>query len=156
VVIGAGIIGLELGSVWRRLGAKVTVVEFLDRITPGMDAEMAKTFQRALTKQGMSSSWREGHRRQDVEDRRHPDRRAEAGGAAESLEADYVLVAIGRRHYTEGLGLESVGIVPDKRGFIAVDHFKDLGARRSGRWAMRSLAPCWPTRPRKTPSPVSS
>ncbi len=134
IVIGAGIIGLELGSVWRRLGAEVTVVEYLDRITPGMDAELAKTFQRGLTKQGMiftlgakvtgAKSGKSG-----VEVTVEP----VAGGPAETLKADYVLLAIGRRPYTEGLGLESVGIVPDKRGFIETDHFRTSAP---GIWAL--------------------
>jgi dihydrolipoamide dehydrogenase len=134
IVIGAGIIGLELGSVWRRLGAKVTVVEFLDRITPGMDAETAKTFQRALTKQGMEfklsskvTGAKAGKTKVDLTVE------PVAGGAAETLSADYVLLAIGRRPYTEGLGLETVGIVPDKRGFIDTDHFKTSA---SGVWAV--------------------
>jgi dihydrolipoamide dehydrogenase len=125
VVIGAGIIGLELGSVWRRLGAEVTVVEYLDRITPGMDAETAKTFQRILTKQGVK--FKLGTKvtaakasKTGVALTLEP----AAGGDAETLNADYVLVAIGRRPFTESLGLETVGIVPDKRGFIANDHFK--------------------------------
>lgn len=125
VVIGAGIIGLELGSVWRRLGAEVTVVEYLDRITPGMDAETAKTFQRILTKQGVK--FKLGTKVTGAKASKtgvaltvEPS----AGGAAETLNADYVLVAIGRRPFTKGLGLETVGIVPDKRGFIANDHFK--------------------------------
>ena len=125
IVVGAGIIGLELGSVWRRLGAEVTVVEFLDRITPGMDTEVATAFQRTLTKQGMSfklgakvTGARSG--KDGVELTVEP----AAGGAAETIKGDVVLVAIGRRPYTEGLGLESVGVTPDKRGFIAHDHFK--------------------------------
>jgi dihydrolipoamide dehydrogenase len=123
VIIGAGIIGLELGSVWRRLGAAVTVVEFLDRITPGMDEETAKTFQRSLTKQGIA--FRLGTK---VTGAKAGDKGVEltvepvAGGPAESLKADYVLVAIGRRPFTDGLGLDSVGIKPDKRGFIETDH----------------------------------
>ncbi len=134
VVIGAGIIGLELGSVWRRLGAKVTVVEFLDRITPGMDAEVAKTFQRALTKQGMEfrlASKVTGAKagKKSVSLTVEP----VAGGAAETLEADYVLLAIGRRPYTEGLGLETVGVTPDKRGFIETNHFQTAAA---GVWAI--------------------
>ena len=122
-IIGAGIIGLELGSVWRRLGAAVTVVEFLDRITPGMDAETAKTFQRALTKQGIA--FRLGTK---VTGAKAGDKGVEltvepvAGGAAETVKADYVLVCVGRRPFTDGLGLESVGIKPDKRGFIETDH----------------------------------
>jgi dihydrolipoamide dehydrogenase len=134
VVIGAGIIGLELGSVWRRLGAQVTVVEFLDRITPGMDGETAKTFQRALTKQGMVfklSSKVTGAKvgKSDVSLTVEP----VAGGAPETVTADVVLLAIGRRPYTEGLGLESVGIVPDKRGFIDTDHWKTSAP---GVWAI--------------------
>ncbi|HEY0648310.1 dihydrolipoyl dehydrogenase [Phenylobacterium sp.] len=134
VVIGAGIIGLELGSVWRRLGAKVTVLEFLDRICPGMDAEMAKTFQRSLTKQGME--FRLGAKvtgakasKKGVTLSYEP----VAGGAAETVEADYVLVAIGRKPWTENLGLESVGITPDKRGFIETDHWKTSAP---GVWAI--------------------
>ncbi|KAK0360830.1 hypothetical protein LTR94_025777, partial [Friedmanniomyces endolithicus] len=109
IVVGAGIIGLELGSVWRRLGAEVTVLEFLDRITPGMDTEVATTFQRTLTKQGMvfklgakvtaAKSVKDG-----VELTLEPAK----GGEAETLKGDVVLVAIGRRPYTEGLGLETV------------------------------------------------
>jgi dihydrolipoamide dehydrogenase len=123
LVIGAGIIGLELGSVWRRLGAEVTVVEFLDRITPGMDEEVAKTFQRALVKEGIT--FRLGTK---VTGAKAGDKGVDvtvepvAGGEAEVLKADYVLVAIGRRPYTEGLGLETVGIKPDRRGFIETDH----------------------------------
>ncbi|WP_374573848.1 dihydrolipoyl dehydrogenase [Phenylobacterium sp.] len=134
VVIGAGIIGLELGSVWRRLGAEVTVVEFLDRITPGMDAEIAKTFQRSLTKQGMTfklgakvTGAKAG--KNDVTLTVEP----VAGGEAETLKAQYVLLAIGRRPYTNGLGLETVGITPDKRGFIETDHFKTSAP---GVWAI--------------------
>ena len=134
LVIGAGIIGLELGSVWRRLGAQVTVVEFLDRICPGMDAEVAKTFQRSLTKQGMAfklSSKVTGAKagKTGVSLTVEP----VAGGPAETLEADYVLLAIGRKPYTESLGLESVGITPDKRGFIETDHWKTSAP---GIWAI--------------------
>ena len=134
IVIGAGVIGLELGSVWRRLGSKVTVVEFLDRIVPGVDEETAKTFQRALTRQGIAfklgskvTAARAGAK--SVELTVEP----VAGGAAETLSADYVLVCIGRRPYTEGLGLESVGVTPDRRGFIDTDHFRTSAA---GVWAI--------------------
>jgi dihydrolipoamide dehydrogenase len=125
VVIGAGVIGLELGSVWRRLGANVTVVEYLDRITPGIDEETAKAFQRALTKQGFVFNLGAKVTGATASDS-GVDLTFEpvAGGAAQTLRADYVLLAIGRRAYTEGLGLETVGIVPDKRGVIANDHFK--------------------------------
>ena len=125
IVIGAGVIGLELGSVWRRLGAQVTVVEFLDKIGAGMDAEVATAFQRGLTKQGMT--FRMGAKvtgatsvRDGVELTLEPS----AGGAAETLKGDVVLVAIGRRPFTAGLGLETVGIEADKRGVIPNDHFK--------------------------------
>lgn len=125
IVIGAGVIGLELGSVWRRLGAQVTVVEFLDKIGAGMDAEVATAFQRGLTKQGMT--FRMGTKvtgatsvRDGVELTLEPS----AGGAAETLKGDVVLVAIGRRPYTADLGLETVGIETDKRGVIPNDHFK--------------------------------
>ena len=134
IVIGAGVIGLELGSVWRRLGAKVTVVEFLDRIVPGVDEETAKTFQRALTKQGIAfklGSKVTGAKAsaKSVELTVEP----VAGGAPETLSADYVLLCIGRRPYTEGLGLESVGVTPDKRGFIETEHFRTSAA---GVWAI--------------------
>ena len=134
VVIGAGIIGLELGSVWRRLGAEVTVVEFLDRITPGMDAETAKTFQRSLTKQGVQfklGSKVTGAKagKSSVSLTVEP----VAGGAAETIEAEYVLLAIGRRPFTENLGLDSVGVETDKRGFIPTDHFKTTAP---GVWAI--------------------
>lgn len=134
IVIGAGIIGLELGSVWRRLGAEVTVIEYLDRICPGMDAEVAKTFQRILTKQGVNfrlgskvTGAKAGKSRVDLTVE------PAAGGGAETLSADRVLLAIGRRPYTTGLGLETVGIVPDARGFIETDHFRTSAA---GVWAV--------------------
>ncbi len=134
IVIGAGIIGLELGSVWRRLGSEVTVVEFLDRITPGMDTETAKTFQRSLTKQGIK--FKLGSKVTAAKTTKSGvDLTVEpvAGGEAETLSADYVLLAIGRRPYTEGLGLESVGIVPDKRGFLPTENFRTSAP---GVWAI--------------------
>lgn len=119
VVIGAGVIGLELGSVWRRLGAEVTVIEYLDRICPGMDLETAKTFQRALTKQGMSFKLGSKVTQAKVSGKLVTlSVEPAAGGAAESIQADYVLLAIGRRPYTQGLGLESVGLATDKRGML--------------------------------------
>jgi dihydrolipoamide dehydrogenase len=122
VVIGAGVIGLELGSVWSRLGAQVEVVEFLDRILPGMDGEIAKQTQRALTKQGLA--FRMGHK---VTEARADDSgvtlsiEPAAGGASQEVRADRVLVAIGRRAYTEGLGLDPIGVATDERGVIGVD-----------------------------------
>ncbi|MFV3333416.1 dihydrolipoyl dehydrogenase [Pseudomonas sp. NY15437] len=119
VVIGAGVIGLELGSVWRRLGAEVTVIEYLDRICPGMDLETAKTFQRTLTKQGMSFKLGSKVTQATVSGKQVTlSVEPAAGGAAESIQADYVLLAIGRRPYTQGLGLESVGLATDKRGML--------------------------------------
>jgi len=125
VVIGAGVIGLELGSVWRRLGAQVTVVEFLDRIVPGMDTEVAKAFEKVLTKQGMRFKLSTKVTGANA-DAKSVSLTVEpvAGGPAETINADYVLVAIGRRPYTTGLGLETVGIETDKRGMIAQDHHK--------------------------------
>jgi dihydrolipoamide dehydrogenase len=125
IVIGAGIIGLELGSVWRRLGAEVEVVEYLDRIVPGADAEVATAFQRSLTKQGFK--FRLGMKVTGaVADDKGVKLTVEpkAGGAAETLEADVVLVAVGRRPVTAGLGLDRIGITPDARGFIDTDHYK--------------------------------
>ncbi len=122
VVVGAGYIGLEMGSVWGRLGAKVTVVEFLDRITPGMDGEVAKQFQRILGKQGFE--FRLGTKVTGAEKLKTKIKltlEPAAGGDTETLDCDVVLVAIGRRPYTEGLGLESVGVATDNRGFITID-----------------------------------
>ncbi|MGX1198340.1 dihydrolipoyl dehydrogenase [Parvibaculum sp. MBR-TMA-1.3b-4.2] len=126
VVIGGGVIGLELGSVWSRLGAEVTVVEFMDAILPGMDGEVCKTFQRTLKKQGFTfklatkvtgvAKQRSGYK-VSVEPAK--------GGDGETLDADAVLVCIGRVPYTEGLGLEEAGVETDERGRVKVDgHFK--------------------------------
>lgn len=126
LVIGGGIIGLELGSVWRRLGSEVLVVEFLDRIITGMDGEVARQFQRILEKQGMkfklsskvtSVSKKGSGLIVSIE--------PAAGGTAEKVEADVVLVAVGRAPYTEGLGLEAVGVKLDNKRRIMVDeHYK--------------------------------
>jgi dihydrolipoamide dehydrogenase len=122
VVVGGGYIGLEMGSVWRRLGSAVTVVEFLDRITPGMDGELSRGLQRVLTKQGFV--FKLGTK--VVAARREAQGSSltlepAAGGAREELKCDVVLVAIGRRPYTEGLGLEAAGVAVDNKGRIAVD-----------------------------------
>jgi len=125
LVIGAGVIGLELGSVWRRLGAEVTVVEFLDRILPGMDAEVARQFQRILEKQGLS--FKLGAKVTGVDTSRNrlfAQIEPAAGGAATTIEADVVLVAIGRVPYTDGLGLKEAGVALDPRGRVQIDaHF---------------------------------
>jgi dihydrolipoamide dehydrogenase len=126
IVVGAGVIGLELGSVWRRLGAEVAVVEYLDRILPGMDGEVAKQFQRILQKQGMT--FKLGAKvtglKKDASGCTVTVEPA-AGGAAETLFADVVLVAIGRVPYTQGLGCDEAGIALDPRKRIVVDdHFQ--------------------------------
>jgi dihydrolipoamide dehydrogenase len=126
VVIGGGVIGLELGSVWQRLGAKVTVIEYLDRILPGMDTEVAKEAQKILKKQGLDfrlsakvTSAKAGAK--DVELTVEP----AAGGASETLKAEIVLVAVGRKPYTDGLGLAEAGVALDERGRIRTDgHFR--------------------------------
>jgi len=125
VVIGAGVIGLELGSVYARLGAKITVIEYLGRILPGMDTEVAKAFQRLLEKQGFT--FKLGHKvtgavagPSGVSLTVEP----AAGGTAESLASDVVLVAIGRTPYTEGLGAKEAGVALDERGRVVIDdHF---------------------------------
>lgn len=124
VVIGAGYIGLELGSVWRRLGARVTVVEYLDRILPGMDAEIAAEARRLLERQGLE--FRLGARVTSA--RVDGDHCVVECLDAEPLACDRVLLAVGRRPMTAGLGLESVGIVPDADGGIAVDERFATGA----------------------------
>jgi dihydrolipoamide dehydrogenase len=126
VVIGAGYIGLEMGAVWQRLGSKVTVVEFLDRVTPGMDGEVSKQFQRILAKQGLEFKLNTKVTGVDSKGKKLKVTVEPAkGGDAATIECDIVLVAIGRRPFTAGLGLDSVGITPDRRGMIEVDdHFK--------------------------------
>lgn len=122
LVVGGGVIGLELGSVWGRLGAEVTVVEFLDNILPGMDGEVVKNFTRTLKKQGFTLKL--GTKVTKVEKQKSGLKvtvEPAKGGDAEELDADIVLVAIGRVAYTEGLGLDKVGIATDKRGRIEVD-----------------------------------
>src|SRR5215470_1580235 len=126
VVVGGGYIGLEMGSVWRRLGAKVTVVEFLDRIVPGMDTEIGKQLQRVLTKQGMTFR---------LSTKVTAAKKANAGvvltlepavgGKPETLDAEVVLVAVARRPYTNGLGLHTAGVAIDNKGRITIDaHFR--------------------------------
>jgi dihydrolipoamide dehydrogenase len=123
LVIGAGVIGLELGSVWRRLGAEVEVIEFLDRILPGMDGEVARQFQRILEKQGMK--FRLAHKVTGVDSKGKTLKAAvepAAGGKSETVEADVMLVSIGRVPYTDGLGLKEAGVALDDKGRVKVDH----------------------------------
>lgn len=126
LVIGAGVIGLELGSVWRRLGAEVTVVEFLDRILPGIDSEVGRQSQRLLEKQGMTFKLGSKVTGVDASGKKLKAKIEPAkGGAAETIEADVVLVSIGRVPYTEGLGLKEAGVALDERGRVNVyDHFQ--------------------------------
>ncbi len=125
VVIGGGYIGLELGSVWSRLGADVTVVEYLDRLVPGMDLEIGKTFERVLGKQGIKFRLSTKVTAAVADDAGvtltvEP----AAGGEAEQLQADVVLVAIGRRPFTAGIGVEDLGVATDERGRVTIDeHF---------------------------------
>ena len=124
LVVGAGVIGLELGSVWRRLGSKVTVVEFLDGILPGMDGEVRRQAQRLFEKQGMTFKLSS---KVTAIDSSGAKLRAEIepakGGTSETIEADIVLVSIGRVPYTEGLGLKEIGVKLDERGRVVVDHY---------------------------------
>jgi dihydrolipoamide dehydrogenase len=123
LVVGAGVIGLELGSVWQRLGARVTVVEFLDRILPGMDSEVARQFQRLLQKQGIE--FHLSTKVTGVEPQEDGSLKARvepvAGGDMALLDADVVLVAIGRKPHTQGLGLDAAGVALDERGRIRTD-----------------------------------
>src|SRR5437899_4435100 len=125
LIVGAGVIGLELGSVWNRLGAQVAVVEFLDRILPGMDGEVAKQFQRILEKQGFA--FKLGAKVTAVQTSGKmlsAQIEPASGGKSETLETDVVLVCIGRVPYTEGLGLKEAGIALDNRGRVQIDaHF---------------------------------
>lgn len=124
IVVGAGVIGLELGSVWRRLGAEVTVVEYLDRILPGMDVETVKQFQRLLEKQGVKFVL--GSKVTKVETAKGAAKvtvEPAAGGEAKTLDADIVLVAIGRRPFTEGLGLEALGVATERGQIVIDNHF---------------------------------
>jgi len=129
LVIGAGVIGLELGSVWRRLGADVLVIEYLDRILPGIDNEIARAFQRLLEKQGIA--FRLGSKVTGVSENGTPGTplsitvEPAAGGSSETIQADVVLVAVGRVPYTEGLGLAEAGVALDLKKRILVDgHFQ--------------------------------
>ena len=122
LVVGAGVIGLELGSVWRRLGSQVTFVEFLDRVLPGMDAEVCRQTQRIMERQGLKFRLKS---KVTAIDASGPALKATVepaeGGPAETVEADVVLVAVGRVPYTEGLGLDEAGVERDSRGRVAVD-----------------------------------
>lgn len=122
LVVGAGVIGLELGSVWRRLGAEVIVVEFLDRVLPGMDGELGRQAQRIFQKQGMTFRLSSKVTGIDASaERLMATVQPAAGGTEETIEVDTALIAIGRVPYTEGLGLEDIGVKKDNRGRVVVD-----------------------------------
>ena len=147
VVIGGGYIGLELGSVWRRLGAQVTVVEFLDRIVPTMDGEIAKAFERILTRQGIKfrlgmKVTGAGKGNDGVTLSIEPAK----GGTAEELKADIVLLSIGRRPYTDGI---EAGVELDERGRVKTDAYSPPTSPVSTRSATRSPVRCWRTRRRR-------
>ena len=140
VVIGGGVIGLELGSVWRRLGAKVTVVEFLDQILPGMDGDVRKEANKLFTKQGIEFKLSTKVTGATVKGKSATlTLEPAAGGASEELKADCVLVAIGRKPNTEGLGLDAIGLEVNKRGQIETGH--DFRTAIDGVWAIGDVIP---------------
>jgi dihydrolipoamide dehydrogenase len=140
VVIGGGVIGLELGSVWRRLGAKVTVVEYLDQILPGMDDDVRKEAAKLFRKQGIEI--RTGTKVSGVAvkgKKASISVEPAKGGATETIEADVVLVSIGRRPNTQGLGLDAIGLDLNQRGQIETDH--DFRTKIDGVWAIGDVIP---------------
>ena len=140
VVIGGGVIGLELGSVWRRLGAKVTVVEYLDQLLPGMDADVRKEAAKIFKKQGMELKLSTKVTGVAVKGKTATlTVEPSAGGTAETIEADCVLVAIGRRPNVNGLGLENIGLELNARGQIETDH--DFATKVNGVWAVGDVIP---------------
>jgi len=140
VVIGGGVIGLELGSVWRRLGAKVTCVEFLDQILPGMDGDVRKEANRIFKKQGIEFKLKTKVTKADVKGKKAVLTLEPAtGGDAETLEADVVLVSIGRKPNTDGLGLDKAGLTTNQRGQIETDH--DFRTTVPGIWAIGDVIP---------------
>ena len=140
VVIGGGVIGLELGSVWRRLGAQVTVIEFLDQLLPGMDGEVRKEAAKLFKKQGMEFKLSTKVTGAKVKGKTATlTVEPSAGGEAETIEADCVLVSIGRRPNTEGLGLEAIGLELNKRGQIETDD--EFRTEVDGVWAIGDVIP---------------
>jgi dihydrolipoamide dehydrogenase len=140
VVIGGGVIGLELGSVWRRLGAQVTVIEFLDQLLPGMDGEVRKEAAKLFKKQGMELRLSTKVTGASVKGKKATlTVEPSAGGDSETIEADCVLVAIGRRPNTEGLGLDQIGLETNKRDQIETD--RDFRTKVDGVWAIGDVIP---------------
>ena len=167
-VVGGGVIGLEMGSVWRRLGTEVHVIEFLDNIIPGTDLEITKTFLRTLKKQGMKFKLKTKVTKSEVltdDAGVKLTTEASAGGKEKEEVYDVVLVSTGRRPFTEGLGLESMGIEMDRLGRVVTDeHFKTNSPRRLRFFTSKGsrLKNRWPTRrnrvsgtPKSTVSQVS-
>lgn len=140
VVIGGGVIGLELGSVWRRLGAKVTCVEFLDQILPGMDGDVRKEANKIFKKQGIEFKLKTKVTGAVVKGKKAVlTMEPAAGGDAETIEADVVLVSIGRRPNTDGLGLDKAGLATNQRGQIEIDH--EFRTSVAGIWAIGDVVP---------------
>jgi dihydrolipoamide dehydrogenase len=140
VVIGGGVIGLELGSVWRRLGAKVTVIEFLDQLLPGMDMDVRKEAAKIFKKQGMEILLGTKVTGAVVKGKKATlTLEPVKGGASETLEADCVLVSIGRRPHTTGLGLDAIGLELNARGQVETDH--DFRTKVDGVWAIGDCIP---------------
>jgi dihydrolipoamide dehydrogenase len=140
VVIGGGVIGLELGSVWRRLGAEVTCVEFLDQILPGMDADVRKEANKIFKKQGFEFKLSTKVTGVTVKGKKATvSLEPAAGGASETIEADCVLVSIGRRPNTEGVGLDAIGLELNKRGQIETD--EEFRTKVDGVWAIGDVIP---------------
>ena len=140
VVIGAGVIGLELGSVWRRLGAEVTCVEFLDQVLPGMDGDVRKEANKIFKKQGIEFKLSTKVTGVSVKGKKATLTLEPAkGGDSETMEADCVLVSIGRKPNTDGLGLDAIGLETNERGQIEIDH--DFRAKVDGVWAIGDCVP---------------
>jgi dihydrolipoamide dehydrogenase len=140
VVIGGGVIGLEMGSVWRRLGSEVTVIEYLDQLLPGMDGDIRKEAGKIFKKQGMTLKLKTKVTGISVKGKKATlTLEPAAGGDAETMEADCVLVSIGRRPNTDGLGLDAIGLETNERGQVAVDH--DFRTGVDGVWAIGDVAP---------------
>jgi dihydrolipoamide dehydrogenase len=134
-VIGGGYIGIELGSVWRRLGSKVTVLEYLDRILPGTDAEVASAAHKLFAKQGLNFELNS----KVIGVKTTKTKVTIARDGADSIDADRVLVAVGRKPMTDGLGLEAIGVELDDRGYVTVDH--DFKTRVDGVYAIGDVIP---------------
>merc|ERR1711916_417137 len=152
-VIGGGVIGLEMASVWSRLGAEVTVIEFMDSIGgAGLDKETAKTFMRILKRQGSNFQVSTKVTGADASGEKVALEVENKKGKTSTIEAEKVLVSDGRRRYADGLGLEDVGVATDERGMVLTDGMFKTNVDSIYAIATSSTAPCSPTRPRRTGS----